>query len=200
MDSGSSPATTSLKFHRYLRDFIHSCSLFGSGSGKTPGVFQDRLESGMGGRSGVVQARQADRRPQNSRPCGFAARSCSALPPCLAISAASLGIAYLGFERISAGVMSYRQQRRGSRSGAQYRPRADLVSVAGALLCGDRQGRRRQGGAGRRGQPEGRHHAIDEGHHQSGADRADRASWSGNSASSQKSSPTSSRSSATARC
>jgi hypothetical protein len=46
----------------------------------------------------------------------------------------------------------------GSRSGAQYRPRADLVPLAGALLRGDRQGRGRQGGAGGRGQPEGRHH------------------------------------------
>ena len=85
----------------------------------------------------------------------------------LAISAASMGIAYLGFERVAAGVASLPLQRVGSGSGAQHRPRADLVPVAGAILRGDRQGRGRQGGAGRRSQPEGRHRSIDEGHDQS---------------------------------
>jgi hypothetical protein len=52
----------------------------------------------------------------------------------LAITVASMGIAYLGFERVSTGVTSLPKQRVGSRSGAQYRPRADLVPGAGAIL------------------------------------------------------------------
>ncbi len=68
----------------------------------------------------------------------------------LAISAVSMGIAYLGFERVSAGVASYRN----SVSEADLARNIDreLISYrgAGALLCGDRQGRRRQGGAGGR--------------------------------------------------
>ena len=116
----------------------------------------------------------------------------------LAISAASMGIAYLGFERVSAGVALLPQQRVGSRSGAQYRPRADFVPGAGAILCGDRQGRRRQGGAGSRSQPEGRHRSIDEGHHQSGAPRSDHPPGPRIPAPSPRFSPIFSRSSATA--
>ncbi len=71
------------------------------------------------------------------------------------------------------------EQRVGSRSGAQYRPRTDLVPVAGAILRGDRQGRRRQGGAGGRSQPERRHRSIDEGHHRSGAARSGHAAGPG---------------------
>ena len=89
----------------------------------------------------------------------------------LAISAVSMGIAYLGFERVSSGVATYRN----SVSEADLARNIDreLISYrgAGALLCRDRQGRRRQGGAGGRSQPEGRHRPIDEGHHRSGAAR-----------------------------
>ena len=84
--------------------------------------------------------------------------------------------------RLRAGLRRRRvlpQQRVGSRSGAQYRPRADLLPGAGALLCRDRQGRRRQGGAGGRSQPEGRHRPVDEGHRESGAARSDHAPGAG---------------------
>ena len=75
----------------------------------------------------------------------------------LAISAASMGFAYLGFERVSAGVASYRNSvteadlaRNIDRELISYRALARYYVV-------DRQGRGRQGGAGGRGRPEGRH-------------------------------------------
>ncbi len=71
------------------------------------------------------------------------------------------------------------QQRGGSRSGAQHRPRADLVSRTRAILCRDRQGRGRQGRAAGRSQPEGRHRPGDEGNHQSRGARPDHAAGSG---------------------
>ena len=70
-------------------------------------------------------------------------------------------------------------QRAGGRSGARHRSRTDLLPLAGPLFRGDRQGRGRQGGAGGRSQPEGRHHRLDEGHHQPGAARADRETGAG---------------------
>jgi len=73
----------------------------------------------------------------------------------LAISAASMGFAYLGFERVSEAGALYRRSVSRSRSRAQHRPRADLVPGAGAILCGDRQeDDARGGGAGGGSQPE----------------------------------------------
>ena len=113
----------------------------------------------------------------------------------LAISAASLGIAYLGFERVSAGVASYRN----SVSEADLARNIDreLISyrVAGTLLCGDRQGGRRQGGAEGRGQPEGGHRPGDEGHQRIRRGSSSSRSLERNSAPSARSSPRSSRSS-----
>ena len=69
----------------------------------------------------------------------------------LAISAVSMGIAYLGFERVSAGVASYRNSvseadlaRNIDRELISYRALARYYVVTG-------KGRRCQGGAGRRG-------------------------------------------------
>ena len=66
----------------------------------------------------------------------------------LAISAASMGIAYLGFERVSAGVTSYRK----SVSEADLARNIDreliFVPGAGAILRGDRKEDDGEGGAG----------------------------------------------------
>ncbi len=97
----------------------------------------------------------------------------------LAISAASMGFAYLGFERVSDVVDCLPAQRAGGRSGARHRSRADLLPRAGPLFRGDRQGRGRQGRAGRRSPPEGCHPGLDEGHHQSGPARAGRQAGAG---------------------
>ena len=117
----------------------------------------------------------------------------------LAISAASMGFAYLGFEHVSAGVDSYRRSvqeadlsRDIDRELISYRSLARYFVV-------DRKGRGRQGGAGGRSRPEGRDHCLDEGHHQPDAARAGRRNWSGNSAPSPRFSPTSSRSRTRAR-
>ena len=107
-------------------------------------------------RGGTIQARRVVFE-QTPRPSVSAPRSCSALPSCwrsrppawaLPISALS------GFPR--AWILP--AQRRGGRSGAQYRPRTDLLPLAGALFRRHRQGGGRQGGAGGRSQPEGSHH------------------------------------------
>ena len=97
----------------------------------------------------------------------------------LAISAASMGFAYLGFERVSAGVDSYRRSvqeadlsRDIDRELISYRSLARYFVV-------DRKGRGRQGGAGRRNQPEGRDHCLDEGNHQPDAARAGRETGAG---------------------
>ena len=97
----------------------------------------------------------------------------------LAISAVSMGIAYLGFERVSLGVAVYRN----SVTEADLARNIDreLISYRGAgpLLRRDRQRRGCQGGACGRGQPERRHRSIDEGHHQPGAPRPDHAPCQG---------------------
>ena len=117
----------------------------------------------------------------------------------LAISAASMGFAYLGFERVSAVVDYLPPQRAGGRPVARHRSRTDLLSLARPLFRGDRKGRGRQGGAGSRNRPEGRDHCLDEGNHQPDAAGAGRRSWNGNSAPSPRFSPTSSRSRTRAR-
>ena len=61
------------------------------------------------------------------------------------------------------------EQRLGSRPCPQHRPRADLLPLGRQILRGDRQGRRRQGGAGGRSQPEGRHRQVAERHQEAGA-------------------------------
>jgi hypothetical protein len=58
----------------------------------------------------------------------------------LAISAASMGFAYLGFERVSDVVDSYRRSVQEADLCARYRSRADLLPRAGPLFRGDRQG------------------------------------------------------------
>ena len=97
----------------------------------------------------------------------------------LAITAVSMGIR-LSWLRGSFGRCRLLPKKRvGSRSGAQYRPRADLLPWPGALLCGDRQGRRRQSGPERPSQPERRDRAVDEGHHEPGRARPDHAPCQG---------------------
>jgi len=76
----------------------------------------------------------------------------------LAISAASMGFAYLGFENVSGGVDAYRRSVR----------EADLArDIDRELISYHGQGRGRQGCAGGRSQPEGSHYCLDEGHHRS---------------------------------
>ena len=62
----------------------------------------------------------------------------------LAISAASMGFAYLGFERVSAGVASYRQSVTEADLARNIDREADLLPRAGPLLRGHGQGRGRQ--------------------------------------------------------
>ena len=97
----------------------------------------------------------------------------------LAISAASMGFAYLGFERVSAGVDVLPAQRAGGGPVARHRSRTDLLSLARPLFRGDRKGRGRQGGAGSRNRPERRDHCLDEGNHQPDAARAGREAGTG---------------------
>ena len=91
----------------------------------------------------------------------------------LALSAATMGFAYLGFERVSAGVGSYRQSvaeadlaRNIDRELISYRSLARYYVATGKEDDAKAAPRRR-------GQPEGRHHGVDEGHHQSGPARPD---------------------------
>ena len=138
-----------------LPALIHSALVLRTGSGAGASrclVFRTKTggEVGLSKRSGSSSIKLPTLRFRAKIMLGFAV--------VLAISAASMGFAYLGFERVSAGVDVLPAQRAGGRSGAQHRPRTDLLPLAGPLFRGDRQGRGRQGGAGGRGRPEGRHH------------------------------------------
>ena len=171
---------------RNLLTLIHSALVLGTGIGGA------HLRLGSlrkdGGWGWACRARRRSSRLPTLR---FRGKIMLGFAVVLAISAASMGFclsrlrAGLGWR----GILS--QQRHGSRSGAQYRPRTDLLSVAGAIFRGDGQRRRRQGGAFSRSRPQGRHRPVDEGHHQSGAARTGRPSLPANSASSPRSSPTS---------
>jgi methyl-accepting chemotaxis protein len=104
--AGTSPAMTSFDFREYLRDFIHSCSLSVGGFGEPTlagSIGVGMLGNAMGWFKRVrpVSPKLPTLRFRGKIVLGFAA--------VLAISAASLGIAYLGFLRMSDGVMSYRQ-------------------------------------------------------------------------------------------
>ena len=132
-----------------LRPLIHSALAFRAGPGSPRFRMRLLMETQQGGRG--AGSRSASLRLPTLR---FRAKVMLGFAVVLAISAASMGIAYFGFERVSAGVAVLPQQRLGSRPGPQHRPRADLVPGAGALLRGDRQGRRCHGGAGGRSQPE----------------------------------------------
>jgi hypothetical protein len=87
----------------------------------------------------------------------------------LAITVVSMGIAYLGFERVSTGVASYRNSlseadlaRNIDRELISYQALARYYVVTGKEL-------RRPGGTDGRDKPESCHRPIDEGHHKSGA-------------------------------
>ena len=97
----------------------------------------------------------------------------------LAISAASMGFAYLGFERVSAGVDAYRHSvqeadlaRDIDRELISYRSLARYFVVTGKEEDG-------KAGAGGRSAPEGRHPGLDEGHHRPRAARAGRKAGAG---------------------
>ena len=78
------------------------------------------LERRTGGRGGIVEARLIELDlVKTPRPCDFAAKIMLGFAVVLAISAASMGIAYLGFERVSDGVDGLPEQRVGGRSGAR---------------------------------------------------------------------------------
>ena len=89
-----------------------------------------------------------------------------------------MGMAYLGFERVSSGVETFRNSV--LEADLARNIDRDLISYRSlARYFVDRQGRGRQGGAGGRSQPEGRHRSVDEGHHQSGAARSGHAPGAG---------------------
>src|SRR3954471_7918754 len=99
--------TTSPKFREYLRDFIHSCSPFGGGFGKP--MLAGSIGVGMGAE--VVWLKRV--KPHSVFPklptLRFRGKIVLGFAAVLVISAASLGFAWLGFARISDGVMGYRR-------------------------------------------------------------------------------------------
>ena len=117
----------------------------------------------------------------------------------LAISAASMGFAYLGFERVSAGVDAYRHSvqeadlaRNIDRELISYRALARYFVVTG---------KEEDGKAALAAEASLKDAIIDldEGHHQSRRGSSRSRSWSANSAPSPRFSPTSSRSRTRAR-
>jgi methyl-accepting chemotaxis protein len=98
---------TSFKFRGNLRDFIHSCSLFGCGFGKQALAWSIGVAM-QGAVMGWLKWLRPQSAPINLPTLRFRGKIVLGFAVVLAISAASLGIAWLGFQRISDGVMSYR--------------------------------------------------------------------------------------------
>jgi methyl-accepting chemotaxis protein len=104
--AGASTAMTRFKFRGYLRDFIHSSSPFGSGFGK-PALSEIDAIWKWGSEVGWFERV----RPQSASPklptLRFRGKIVLGFAAVLGISAVSMGIAWLGFERVSDGVASY---------------------------------------------------------------------------------------------
>jgi CHASE3 domain sensor protein len=104
--AGTSPAMTRFKFRGYLRDFIHSSSPFGSGFGK-PALSEIDAIWKWGSEVGWFERVRLQSASPKLPTLRFRGKIVLGFAAVLGISAVSMGIAWLGFERISDGVASY---------------------------------------------------------------------------------------------